>query len=56
MLTVEEIKQKLEDRNVQVVARKTGIHFNTIHRLQHGSTRPSYATLERLSEYLEAKA
>lgn len=53
MLTLKQIRNRLEDRNIQAVSRKTGLHFNTLHRIKRGETTPSYATLERLSAYLE---
>jgi len=55
MLTLEQIRSRLKGRNIQVVSRKTGLHFNTVHRIKRGETEPNYATLERLSAYLEDK-
>lgn len=53
MLTIEEIKERLKDRNIKAVARISGVHFNAIYRLVSGKSKPSYKTHEKLSEYLE---
>lgn len=53
MLTIEEIRSRLEDRNIKAVAERAGVHFNVIYRLMSGQSNPSYETLKRLSAYLE---
>lgn len=53
MLTVEEIRAKLEDRHIKKVAQKSGVHYNVIYRLMSGQSNPSYETLKKLTEYLE---
>ena len=54
MLNLEQIKSGLEDRNLEKVAERTGIHRNTINAIRTGSnTNPTYATLKVLSDYLE---
>lgn len=50
MLTVEQIKQRLEDRNIMDVSRATGIHQNTIYKLNEKS---SYKVVKALYDYLE---
>lgn len=52
MMTLEQIKEKLKDRNLSAVADATGIHRNAIYRLVNGRSRPSYETVRRLVEYL----
>lgn len=54
MLTLEQVKLRLEDRNLHHVAERVGIHRQTIYRIVNGTTEPSYETLRKLSEYLEA--
>ncbi|HRV28836.1 MAG TPA: helix-turn-helix transcriptional regulator [Spirochaetia bacterium] len=54
MLTIEQIREKLADRNVTVVAEKTGIHRMTIYRLINGSM-ATYDTIKKLSDYLTEK-
>ncbi len=53
MLTLEEVRAMLDDRNVEKVAERTGIHRNTIAAIRAGSNQnPTYATLKTLSDYL----
>ena len=53
MLTLEEIRAMLDDRNVEKVAERTGIHRNTIAAIRSGSNQnPTYVTLKALSDYL----
>lgn len=53
MLDVEEIKRRLSDRKLTVVAERTGVHKVTLYRLVHGEALPAYDTLQRVSDYLE---
>lgn len=54
MLTPEQVKDKLQDRNLVVVAEVSGIHINTIRKLHKGTaTSPSYGTMEKISAYFE---
>ena len=56
MLTIEEIRNKLLDRRLQMVADATGIHYATIQAIRNGRvTNPSYETVRLLSEYLEER-
>jgi predicted transcriptional regulator len=52
MLTLEQIKQKLEDANLKRVAEKAGVHYNSLYGLMRGRN-PSYDTVKKLSDYLE---
>lgn len=53
MLNLEQIREALEDRNMDKVAERTGIHRNTIAAIRSGSNKnPTYATLKVLSDYL----
>lgn len=53
MLTVEEIREGLRDRNLRAVARSTGLHPNTVYTIADGkNTNPSHRTLKKLSDYL----
>jgi transcriptional regulator with XRE-family HTH domain len=57
MLTLDQIKRKLEDRRIDIVAERTGIHRNTIARIKSGQqANPTYHILQRLSAYLEGTA
>lgn len=53
MLTLEQILEKLEDRNLTKVAEKTGIHSNVLYRLTKDKSQPKYETIKKLSDYLE---
>lgn len=57
MMTVEEVREALRDRNVQVVAQHTKLNAHTIYRLINGERTPLYDTVKTLSDYLSgAKA
>jgi len=52
MLTVDEIKEKLKDRKIPVVAASIGVHENTIYRFIAGRD-SRWSTVEKLSAYFE---
>jgi len=53
LFTLEQIRTLLDDRNVEKVAERTGIHRNTIGAIRAGTNQnPSYSTLKTLSDYL----
>lgn len=54
MLTIEQMRARLADRNLKTVADNIGVHEQTIYRIVNGTTKPSYETLAKLSDYLEA--
>jgi transcriptional regulator with XRE-family HTH domain len=57
MLTLEEIKTALQDRNLRAVSENTGVYYQTLVEIANGkNTNPSYKTLKALSDYLEGKA
>ena len=54
MLSPEELREKLKDRVIKVVAEKSGLHYNTVANIANGkSPDPSYASIKILSEYFE---
>ena len=53
MLTLDQIREALKDRNRSAVARNAGIHPATVQRLMNGSM-VSYAVYEKLTKYLES--
>ncbi len=55
MMTLEEIKNQLQDANLKRVAERAGVHYNALYRLMNGNTNPSYETVKKLSDYLENK-
>jgi hypothetical protein len=57
MLTLNEIRQALQDRRVGMVAEATGLHYNTVRQIRDGvSNAPSYRTISALSDYLQGKS
>lgn len=53
MLTIDKIKAMLADRRLDVVARETGLHRNTLAAIRDGRHQnPTYNTIKRLSDYL----
>lgn len=57
MLTLEQIIEQLDDRNLSKVAREVGLSTNTLWRIKHNvaGERVSYETVKLLSDYLESR-
>ena len=55
MLTPDEIRTRLSDRNIRAVAVGAGLHPNTVYAFVRGDTEPTYETVKRLSDYLTDK-
>lgn len=57
MLTLDQIREKLDDRIIATVAERTGIHRNTVANIKSGKIEnPTYYVLAKLSDYLEGGA
>jgi hypothetical protein len=57
MLNLEQLRTALDDRNVEKVSQRTGIHRNTIAAIRNGANaNPTYATMKVLSDYLVGAA
>lgn len=57
MLTIEEIRERLQDRRINYVVRATGLSRITVHNIRTGrQTRPRYETLLALSQYLSGSS
>jgi transcriptional regulator with XRE-family HTH domain len=55
MLTIEEIREKLQDRNLTKVAASIGITRVYLSAIANGKQlNPSYDIVKKLSDYLEA--
>lgn len=52
MLTILQIKQRLMDSNLKRVAIKSGVNPSTVYRFMRGQGKPTYETVELLSNYL----
>jgi len=54
-MTVKEIREKLSDRNLRVIAKRTGIHYMTVYRIATGrSANPTLRVANKLIQYFEA--
>lgn len=54
MMTLEEIKKKLETRNCLEVSKKSGVSYYLIRQIANGSTKnPSYGDVVKLINFLE---
>lgn len=53
MLTMQEIKLRLQDRNISEVARRISVTRSYLSAVANGSKVPSRAFQQRLSNYLE---
>jgi aspartate ammonia-lyase len=53
-MTLDEIKQTLQDRNLRAVALNTGVSPHTLYRLVRGMVTPHPSTLQVISSYLKA--
>ena len=52
ILSVQQIRDKLSDRRLDVVSKATGLHVNTLHAIRSGKqTNVRSDTLVKLSDY-----
>lgn len=57
MLSIDVIEEMLQDRNLEVVAKKTGLSRQTLSAIRNGTAKmPSYQTVKTISDYLEGKS
>ncbi len=54
MMTTNQLEQKLSDRNLKEISRRTGVPYGKIIRFLKGNS-PSYDTMKKLTEYFEAE-
>jgi len=56
MMTLEEVREQLLDRRIDMVADATGLHYSTVCDVRSGKNdNPSYKTVKALSDYFEEK-
>lgn len=55
MLSIEEIREKLGDRNLSEMSRRLNITRVYLSAIRNGRVTPSYHMVERLSNYLQGK-
>lgn len=54
MLTLDEIRKKLQDRSIPYVATQTGLSYNTIRDIRNkADANPTYNVLAALNSYFE---
>lgn len=57
MLTLEQIRQRLQDRRPGMVAQATGLHINTVMNVRDKPNRNcSYNVVKALSDYFERES
>jgi transcriptional regulator with XRE-family HTH domain len=55
-MSLEEIRQALQDRRLSMVADATGLHYNTVRAISAGeNNNPTHETMRLLSEYLQGR-
>ena len=53
MIKLEDIREKLSDRNLRVVAERSGVNYGTVWRIANGVNKnPSFAAVMKIHEYL----
>lgn len=56
MLNIKQIREALKEASLSECARETGIHYQQVWRIATGiDTNPKYRTLEKLSDWAEAR-
>lgn len=54
MIDLDNIKRKLHDRRLDIVAEATGLHRSTIARIRDGEQKnPTYYVMQNLAAYFE---
>jgi transcriptional regulator with XRE-family HTH domain len=53
-VTIDQIREALQDRNLKEVERRTGVHYVTLSRIRSGAhTNPRYKTVKTLEDYFK---
>lgn len=53
MMTIEQIRDALRDRNLSKVSRASGVSYRVIWRIARGADDAGYNAVKRISDYLE---
>lgn len=57
MLSLELIREQLQDRRLTVISEKTGLHPNTLRDIRNNADcNPSHRVLAALSQYIKSSA
>jgi hypothetical protein len=55
MLTLDQIRDKLQDRRLGMIVKATGVHYNTLRDIRDNlDANPTYKVLAALNDYLGA--
>lgn len=53
MIKLEDIREKLSDRNLRVVAKRSGVNYGTVWRIANGINKnPSFWAVMKIHKYL----
>ena len=52
MMTMDEIREALTDRNLREVSRRSGVSYRTLWSMAREKTVPNYRTVKIVSDYL----
>lgn len=55
MLTLDQVKHRLEHMNLKRVAKEAGVHYNALYRMMNGSVSPRYETVKKVSDWIEGR-
>lgn len=55
MLTIEQIRERAAGIKRTHIAEQTGLHYHTVRMALQRGTNPSYSTVKKLSDWLEAR-
>jgi len=55
MMTLEDVRRQLQDRNLKAVSRATGLGYSTVYEIKNNKRfNPNYDTYKKLVDYLRA--
>lgn len=52
ILSIEEIRKRLKESNIQQVARDSGLHASALYKIKDGLRKPRYETAIKLTKVL----
>lgn len=56
MMTLDDIRNALQDRNIKAISRAAGVSYYAIRQIKAGKAqRPSHAVVAALSDYLQER-
>jgi predicted transcriptional regulator len=55
MMTIEQLKKRLENMNLAAVSADSGVSYSVIYRISKGLDSVGYSSVKALSDYFEGK-